>query len=65
MALHKSCFMPEGFSRSGAKTQNAAAFLRFSFAALREKCFLSRVKMLTLSTFSAKLCGTDPEHGFE
>jgi hypothetical protein len=53
-ALHKNCFMPEGFSRKGAKAQSAAAFLRVflcAFAPLREKCFLSHVKILTLGTF--------------
>jgi hypothetical protein len=41
--------MREGFSRKGAKTQSAAAFLRVflcAFAPLREKCFLSHVKIL-------------------
>jgi hypothetical protein len=52
--------MPEGSSRKGAKTQSAAAFLRVFlcvFAPLREKCLLAHVKILTLGTFCAKLCG--------
>jgi hypothetical protein len=66
LALHKNCFMREGFSRKDAKRCRvfkgfplrlcAFAPLRLcAFAPLREKCFLSHVKILTLGTFCAKL----------
>jgi hypothetical protein len=46
--------LPEGFSRKGGKAQRAGAVLRFFLAPLREKCFLSRVKILTSGSFCAK-----------
>jgi hypothetical protein len=47
---------PEGFSRKGAKTQSAAAFLKVflcTFAPLRETCFRGRnAERFTLPVFS-------------
>jgi len=44
MSLRKRCLMPGVFSRKGAKTQSAGAFLKgflCAFAPLREKYFLA------------------------